>query len=229
MMFEMLKNKKKIVLFGGGNQVHYTIDIIEKEDKYNIIGIIDSIHEVGSERFGYKVIGRQEDIKYLTTKYDIDGGIITIGDNWVRYYISEQIKKLSPNFEFMNAIHPSVIIGKDVNIGFGVVVMAGVIINPRSTIGDHCFFATGAQIEHDCIIEDYASVSAGTVLGGYVCIKKYSAITLGVTILDRVTIGENTVVGSGSLVLKNIPDNILAYGNPCKNIRHRTQGEKFLK
>jgi acetyltransferase-like isoleucine patch superfamily enzyme len=107
--------------------------------------------------------------------------------------------------------------------------MAGVIINPMAKIGNHTFFATGCQIEHDCTIEDYASVSAGSVLGGYVHIKKYSAVTLGVTILDRITIGQNSVIGSGSLVIKNVPDNILAYGNPSKNIRFRAEGEKFLK
>jgi sugar O-acyltransferase (sialic acid O-acetyltransferase NeuD family) len=220
---------KKIVLFGGGNQVHYTLDIIEKQGLYKVIGIIDSVHDIGSERFGYKVIGRQEDIKSLIEEYEIEGGIITIGDNWIRYYVSQQIKSLIRDFEFVNAIHPSVVIGNNVQIGTGVVAMAGVIINPMAKIGNHTFFATGSQIEHDCIIEDFASVSAGSILGGYVQIKKYSAITLNVTILDRLIIGENCVVGSGSLVLKDIPDNILAYGNPCKNIRYRPIGEKFLK
>jgi sugar O-acyltransferase (sialic acid O-acetyltransferase NeuD family) len=220
---------KKIVLFGGGNQVHYTLDIIEKQGLYKVVGIIDSVHDIGSERFGYKVIGRQEDIKSLIEEYGIEGGIITIGDNWIRYYVTQQIKNLVRDFEFVNAIHPSVIIGNNVQLGTGIVVMAGVIINPMAKIGNHTFFATGSQIEHDCIIEDFASVSAGSILGGYVHIKRYSAITLNVTILDRLIIGENCVVGSGSLVLKDIPDNILAYGNPCKNIRYRPIGEKFLK
>jgi len=220
---------KNIVLFGGGNQVHYTLDIIQKQGLYNVVGIIDSVHDVGTERFGHKIIGRQEDIKSLIEEYGIEAGIITIGDNWIRYYISEQVKNLIKDFEFVNAIHPSVVIGNNVQIGTGVVVMAGVIINPMAKIGNHTFFATGCQIEHDCTIEDYASVSAGSVLGGYVHIKKYSAVTLGVTILDRITIGQNSVIGSGSLVIKNVPDNILAYGNPCKNIRYRGVGEKFLK
>lgn len=220
---------KNIVLFGGGNQVHYTLDIIQKQGLYNVVGIIDSVHDVGTERFGHKIIGRQEDIKSLIEEYGIEAGIITIGDNWIRYYISEQVKNLVKDFEFVNAIHPSVVIGNNVQIGTGVVVMAGVIINPMAKIGNHTFFATGCQIEHDCTIEDYASVSAGSVLGGYVHIKKYSAVTLGVTILDRITIGQNSVIGSGSLVIKNVPDNILAYGNPCKNIRYRGVGEKFLK
>jgi len=220
---------ENIVLFGGGNQAHYTIDIIEKEGKYNIIGIIDSVHEVGSERFGYKILGRQENLKELIPQYNISGGVISIGDNWSRSAVYQQIIKIIPNFTFVNAIHPSVVIGNTTEIGVGIVAMAGCIFNPKAKIGNFTFFATGAQVEHDNTIHDFASISAGSITGGYVTLGKYSAITLGVTVLDRIEIGENTVVGAGSLVIKSLPDNVLAYGNPAKIIRGRNQFEKFLK
>jgi sugar O-acyltransferase (sialic acid O-acetyltransferase NeuD family) len=220
---------KNIVIIGGGNQAHYTIDIIEKEGKYNVVGIIDSIHEVGSDRFGYKILGRQENIAEIIKQHQIQGGLITIGDNWIRHIVSNQILNLVPNFEFVNAIHPSVIIGNNVKLGVGITAMAGVIFNPKSEIGNFTFFATGAQIEHDCVISDFASVSAGSVTGGYVKLGKFSALTLGVTVLDRLEIGENTVVGAGSLVLKSLPSDVLAYGNPANVIRKRAIGEKFLK
>lgn len=220
---------KNIILIGGGNQAHYTIDIIEKEKKYNIIGIVDSIHEIGSKRFGYPILGRQENLKEIITQYDIYGGVISIGDNWSRYYVYNQIHELIPNFKFVNAIHPSVIIGNTTELGIGIVAMAGCIFNPKAKIGNFTFFATGAQVEHDNEIEDFASISAGSLTGGYVKIGKFSAITLGVTIMDRLEIGENTVIGSGSLVTKSIPSNVLAYGNPAKIIKNRVEGEKFLK
>jgi sugar O-acyltransferase (sialic acid O-acetyltransferase NeuD family) len=220
---------KKILVFGGGNQLHYTIDIIEKEKKYEIIGVIDSIHPIGSYRFGYKIIGRQEDIFEITNEYNVNAGLICIGDNWTRYVIHKQILEKLPDFEFVNAIHPSVIIGNNVKLGVGIVAMAGVIFNPLSVICDFTFFATGAQIEHDCYISEYCSVSAGTIMGGHVKLGAFSALALGVIVLDRLEIGENTVVGSGSLVLKSLPNNVLVYGNPAKIIKARNIGEKFLK
>jgi sugar O-acyltransferase (sialic acid O-acetyltransferase NeuD family) len=220
---------ENIVLFGGGNQAHYTIDIIEKEGKYNIVGIIDSVHDVGSERFGYKILGRQEDLKEIISQYNIYGGVISIGDNWSRYLVFQQILEITPDFVFVNAIHPSVVIGNTTEIGVGIVAMAGCIFNPKAKIGNFTFFATGAQVEHDNTIHDFASISAGSITGGYVILGKFSAITLGVTILDRIEIGKNTVVGAGSLVIKSLPDNVLAYGNPAKIIRSRNIGEKFLK
>ena len=220
---------KNVVIIGGGNQAHYVIDIIERAGHYNIVGIVDSIHEIGSDRFSYKILGRQENIVELINQHQIYGGIIAIGDNYARGNVYLQISSLVPSFEFINAIHPSVIIGNNVKIGKGVTAMAGVIFNPKSIIGDFTFFATGAQVEHDCIISDFASISAGSVTGGHVKLGKYSALTLGVTVLDRLEIGENTVVGAGSLVLKSLPSNVLVYGNPAKIIRNRDIGEKFLK
>ena len=222
---------KNIVLIGGGDQAHYTIDIINKMydgNKWNIIGIIDAQEEIGTTKFGYKIIGRQENIKELIHEFNIQGGVISIGDNWTRHYVAEQIKKLVPKFKFINAIHPSIIIGDNVELGEGIVAMAGCIFNPKAKIGNFTFFATGAQVEHDCVIGNYASISAGSITGGYVELGDFAALTLGVTVFDRIKIGKNSVVGAGSLVVKDLPDNVLAYGNPAKIIRGRKDKERFL-
>lgn len=221
-------SKPNILIFGGGNQSTYTIDIIKKENKYKVVGIIDSVKEIGSEVFGCKVLGRVEDLESICKEYDIYGGIIAIGDNYSRYLVRNQIDEIL-DFKFVNAIHPSVIISEGVKLGEGIVAMSGVIFNTNAHIGGQTFFATGCQIEHDCKIGRFASVSAGTVLGGHVKIGSFSALTLNVTVLDRIEIGDNTVVGAGSLVLKDLPNDVLAYGNPCKIIRTRKLGEKFLK
>jgi sugar O-acyltransferase (sialic acid O-acetyltransferase NeuD family) len=220
---------KNIVLFGGGLHVHYCIDTIEKEGKHQIIGITDPYKEVGADLYGYKVIGRQEDLLRLIERYDIYGGLITIGDNWERKHAFDVIHAIKPDFTFVNTIHPSAPIGRDVEIGVGNLIMAGAIINPGARIGNFCFVATGAQVEHDNVMHDFSSISAGSITGGKVEIGRFSAVTLGVTIADRLKIGENSVVGSGSLVLDDVPDNVLVHGSPAKVIRSRQPGERFLK
>lgn len=219
----------KIILIGGGTQLSYSIDIIEKQNLHSIIGILDSDKEIGAKLFGYKVIGRQEDIVNLISIYEIEGCLITIGDNWSRKKIYHQVSNLAPDLLWPNAIHPSVIIASFVSLGKGILAMAGVIINSGATLGDFTNFYTNCNVEHDCQLDDFSSISAGVVLGGKVKIGKYSAIALNATVFDRLTIGENTVIGAASLVTKNIPDNVLAYGNPARIIRNRELGEKFLK
>ncbi len=220
---------RNIVLFGGGLHANVCIDIIEKESKYTLVGIIDSKAKIGSEIFGYPVIGRQEDIIELKERFNIEVGLIAIGDNYERCLVRDVVVSKLPEFEFINAIHPSAIIGRNVKFGVGNVIMPGVIINPDSEIEDFCILNTGAQLEHNCFMGSFSHLSPGAVTGGKVRIGKFAAITLNATIIDRVNIGENTVVGSGSVVVKDLPDNVLAYGNPARIIRTRKPGERFLK
>lgn len=226
----MSSGNTNILLIGAGNHLQYSIDIIEKESKYQIIGILDSKEALrGKNLFGYNILGRPEEILDIVKSFKVTSGIVTIGDNWIRKKVSETITSQVPNFKFVNAIHPSVTIGSNVKLGHGVIAMAGCIINPGAILGNFTFLATGAQIEHDCVVDNYASISAGSIMGGHVRVGELSAITLGVTIVDRVSIGRNTVIGAGSLVTKTIPDNVLAYGTPAVIIRKREEGERFLK
>lgn len=218
-----------IVLIGGGTQVSYSIDIIEKQNLHKIVGIIDSNRPVGDSLYGYKVIGKQEQIIDLIAQYSIQGCVITIGDNWSRKKVYDQINSIIPTIEWPNVLHPSVIVANNVTFGKGILAMAGVIVNSNAHLGDFTNYFTNCNVEHDCYIDDFASVSAGAVLGGKVSIGKFSAVALNATIFDRLSIGSNTVIGAASLVTKDIPDNVLAYGNPAKIIRKREEGEKFLK
>ncbi len=218
-----------VVLIGGGTQVSYSIDIIEKQDLHKIVGIIDSGREIDDDLYGYKVIGRQENIEELVSIYKVEGCVITIGDNWSRNKVFHQVNNLLPSIKWPNVIHPSVIIANTAILGKGILAMAGVIINSNAYLGDFTNYFTNCNVEHDCYIDDFASVSAGVVLGGKVKIGKYSAIALSATVFDRLSIGQNTVIGAASLVTKDFPDNVLAYGNPAKIIRVREEGEKFLK
>jgi acetyltransferase-like isoleucine patch superfamily enzyme len=56
-------------------------------------------------------------------------------------------------------------------------------------------------------------------MAGNVTIGTGTTIGMGVNIINGVKIGNNTVIGAGSVVTKDIPDNVVAYGNPCRVIR----------
>jgi len=81
--------KDKILIIGGGTQLQCTVDIIEKENKYAIAGIVDSKADLGTFLFGYEVVGRQQELKSLVQKLNIAGGVISVGDNWIRKIIHD--------------------------------------------------------------------------------------------------------------------------------------------
>ncbi len=218
----------KILLIGASEHAKVVMDIVEKEGRHEIFGLIDTYKPAGGEIFGYKILGAEDMLANLFKDGKVCGGIVTIGDNWTRHKVVERIKSLAPNFLFVNAIHPSAILARGVTIGAGTVVMPGVVVNSESKIGEHCILNTQVSLDHDCEVGDFASLAPGVVTGGNVCIGKFSAVSLGAKIIHGVSIGEQTVLGAGAVAVKNIPSYCVAYGVPARVMRKREAGEKYL-
>jgi sugar O-acyltransferase (sialic acid O-acetyltransferase NeuD family) len=220
---------KKILLFGGGLHAQTCIDVIEKQGLYELAGIIDSVKDIGSSVDNYPVIGRINDLEAVIQRYNISAGFIGIGDNWSRKMVYDQIISKEPHFEFVNLIHPSAVTGKNVQLGKGVLIGAQSFVSSDCSVGNFVLLHQKSHIGLQNKINDFASVSLGSITGGKVEIGKYSAATIGVIISDRTKIGPHTVIGSGSLVLNDLPGYVMAYGHPAKIIRSRESGERYLK
>jgi sugar O-acyltransferase (sialic acid O-acetyltransferase NeuD family) len=140
---------------------------------------------------------------------------IAIGDNQTRRKVYENLEE--KNLLPCNAIHTSAIICSSATIGKnGVMISAGTIINPLTKIGNGAICNTGCIIEHDCIIGDFAHIAPSAILCGNVCIGDNSFIGAGSVIKQGIIIGKNVTIGAGTVVIKNIPDNSTAYGNPAQ-------------
>jgi len=214
----------KIIIIGAGGHSKVIVDIIHNEQKYEIAGFIDNNLPIGHKVLDYKVLGKEEEINTLINKHEIFGGIIAIGDNFIRSNVEKKIKQLCNEFEFINCIHPKSNIAFNVVMGQGNVVMAGATINTSSEISNHCIFNTNCSIDHDNRIENFVSVAPNAVTGGNVEVGELSAIGIGATITDQVSIGYNCIIGASSLVNKDAKSNSVYYGIPAKFIRTHEQG-----
>ncbi|QBA64954.1 acetyltransferase [Muriicola soli] len=219
---------KNVVIFGASGHGSVVMDCIEKEGKYKIVGFIDSIKKKGHLHNGYQILGTELDLPYIRDKYYVFGGIVAIGDNWTRKVIVNKISKLSPGFKFISTIHPFTSIGKNVTIGNGVVVAPGVVINANSSIRNHCILNTYSSLDHDSVLQEFSSLAPRVCTGGNFKLGKYSAVCLGSYVIENVSIDEHSVIGAGSLVLKDVGKNVVVYGSPAEIIRKREVGDPYL-
>lgn len=218
----------KIILIGARGHARAVADVIKAEGRYEIEGLLDSFQKPGTYCFGYKIFGGEKNLPQICNDLNIHKIIIAIGDNYQRQAMSERIKKKITNIEFISCIHPSAIIGSDVKIGAGTVVMPGTIIVSGSSIAEGCLLNTASSIDHDGIMMPWSSLGPGTIVGGRLHLGERSSINLGAKVVNDISIGNDTVIGAGSVVTKNIPDHVLAYGAPCRIIRSRAPNEKYL-
>ena len=131
------------------------------------------------------------------------------------------IESLNPDInKFTNIIHAGLDISKMSKIGRGVLINSKVSIAAHTTIGDFVSINRHVSIGHHTIINDFCSINPGVNIAGNVVIGEGTTIGMGTNILHQVKIGKNSVIGAGSVVTKDIPDNVVAYGSPCKIIRN---------
>ena len=115
-------------------------------------------------------------------------------------------------------IHPSAVIGTDVEIGIGSVVMAGVVINSSTKIGKGCIVNTSSSLDHDNIIEDYVHISPGVRTAGSVSIGKLTWIGIGSVVSNNVNIYSSCKVGAGAVVVKDITEPGTYVGVPVRRV-----------
>jgi sugar O-acyltransferase (sialic acid O-acetyltransferase NeuD family) len=216
-----LNTPLKIVVIGASGHAKVVIDIIEQQQCYRIVGLIDSFKERRTRLMGYEVIGSEDCIPNLMASGEVAGGFIAIGHNWIRHKMARTIHGLAPDFSFVNAVHPSARIAREVSLGHGIAIMAGVSVNPGTRIGDFCFINTNASVDHDNVLSEFSCLQPNAATGGNVKIGAFSAISIGANVIHGVTVGSHTVVGAGSTVLSDMPDSVVAYGTPCRVFRRR--------
>lgn len=130
------------------------------------------------------------------------------------------VETLNPNIDkFINIIHNGLDISHMSKLGHGILINSKVSIAAHTTIGNFVSINRHVSIGHHTTINDYCSINPGTNIAGNVTIGEGTTIGMGTNILHTVKIGKNSIIGAGSVVTKDIPDNVVAYGSPCKVIR----------
>lgn len=130
------------------------------------------------------------------------------------------IENLSPSTaKFINVIHSGLEISKMSKLGIGLLINSKVSIAAHTTIGDFVSVNRHVSIGHHTTIGNYCSINPGVNIAGNVNIGEGTTIGMGTNILNNIKVGKNSIIGSGSIVTKDIPDNVIAYGSPCKVIR----------
>ncbi len=137
----------------------------------------------------------------------------SVGDNNIRaklislferqqlnqYTLIDPSASVSPTAE----IQLSTYIGKNANINAKAIIGKGVIVN------------TAAVVEHECEVQDFCHIAPAAVLCGNVRIGEASFIGAHSVVRNNTTICSDVILGAGSVVVKNIIQGGIYYGNPC--------------
>jgi sugar O-acyltransferase (sialic acid O-acetyltransferase NeuD family) len=205
---------KRIVLLGAGGHAKVVWDSLSRmrdENAIQVVAVLDDDARLWGKAFmNLTVQGAIHEIAQVQA----EAAVIAVGDNAARRRVYETVKALG--IPLLNVIHPSAVIGADVQLGDGIVAFANVVVNVGSRIGDNVILNTACTVDHDCVIGAHAHIAPGVHLAGGVSIGEGTLMGIASSAIPLVDIGRWVTVGAGSVVVRNIPDNVTIAGIPAR-------------
>lgn len=209
---------ESLIIWGVGGHAEVVVDIIRLEGRYRISGFLDDTNPQrwATSFCGATILGGEAALGDLRNS-GARHLILAFGNNAARLARAELAT--ANGFTLATACHPRATIASNAKIGPGTVVAAGAVINPNASIGKNVIINTAASVDHGCIIADGVHVSPGVHLAGNVRIDRAAWVGIGATVKEGIRIGAGATIGAGSVVVRNIPPGVLAFGVPANVIR----------
>lgn len=150
---------------------------------------------------------------------------IAIGEPSVRKAVFSKV--IDAGYHCAILVHPDVNIPANAELKQGVIVQTRAVISCNTIIQENTFIQIAACIGHNCNVGAHNVISTNVVLAGACRTGEAVYIGIGVPIKESIEIGENSVIGMGSVVLRDIPENVIAMGNPARPMKHKDDSRVF--
>jgi sugar O-acyltransferase (sialic acid O-acetyltransferase NeuD family) len=202
----------KLLIIGASGHGKVVADIALKMNRWKYVGFLDDNETIKSS-MGLDVLGKSSDVISFIKDYDI---FVGIGNNQMRKKIQKKLEDAGANIPVL--IHPNAIIGEQVEINSGTVIMAGVIINCCTRICKGCIINTGVTIDHDNLLQNFVHLSPGVHLAGTVEVGQGTWLGIGSLVSNNVRISEGCIIGAGAVVIKDITETGTYVGVPVRRV-----------
>ena len=195
---------KPIVILGGGGHARVLVSCLQRLG-LNILGLAVPAESKVEDILGEKILGSDDDIlKYAPQEILLANGIGMIVGSDQRKKVARKFRK--SGYKFVTVRDPTAVVLSEVELGEGVQILAGVVVQPGVKIGADTIINTRASVDHDCIIGNDCHVCPGVTIAGSVTVGSETMIGTGSTVVPGVSIGNSCLVAASSVVFEDLPD-----------------------
>ena len=208
-------DRSAIVVVGGGGHAKVVIEILRAMGA-PVLGFTDPDPAAGADSLALR-LGADDALAELGAR-GFRRVFVALGENSVRVGIGARL--LGEGFELPNAVHPRATLSPTVQLGRGVAVMAGAVLNADTRVGDFAIVNTGATVDHDCCLGEGCHVAPGCHLSGYIHVGQEALLGVG-SVIDHdrpMTIGRRAVLGSGTVAIRDVPEGAVVAGSPARRL-----------
>lgn len=162
------------------------------------------------------VIGRVEEVPDDWGRGIFDALIVAVGNNRERERITCFLISKCPGVLMPPLVDPAAVLLGDCQPGAGSIVFPGAVISPGGRVGRNVIIGANATVGASVVLADYVNVAPGANIGSECSIGRGAHLGLGSSVLQLLSIGARSVVGAASVVLQDVPDDLIVCGSPAK-------------
>lgn len=138
---------------------------------------------------------------------------IAMGDpKWRKHYAEMMASKGACFYTYISS---EANVFKNAVIGEGSFISQWCVVSDNVSLGQHVVLHAFSVIGHDAVVRDYGTLLSAAFMGGYSEVGECSQMSPKSMIIPHKRIGSNVLVGAGSVVMRNVKDDISVYGNPA--------------
>ncbi|MDB4534168.1 hypothetical protein N9242_04785 [Vicingaceae bacterium] len=211
-----------ILIYGGGMLGRQVSHLVTNHfaDQFRILGfiddvqppgiaVVDSLETVGS--LDHVASNDQRGPKKVRVVFAI--GYTSMQGRWQAY---QNVK--SKGYDLVSLKHPNSSVEPSADLGEGVIVLAGAIVDQFVVVGDVSYLHNGSIVGENCNIGANNYVSAGATFGGSVVVGNNNFFGINSAVVNDITIGNNNFVNAGALIYRPL-------GNDLRMVEYREQRE----
>ena len=215
-----IKIKNVLFIYGSGGMGKEIVDLATRINNISgreTWGSIFFIDDYRTEDFFYNINVLNFENAILLNNSTNAECIIAVGEPRTRRKLFNKCKE--GNLRMANLIDPSAIVSSSAIFGTGIIACSNAFVSSECIIGDNVLLQPNSSIGHDTIIGRNSVISTFASIAGECKIGEGTFIGMVTSVKEKISIGNESIIGMGSAVFKDIPDGMIALGNPARIVK----------
>lgn len=216
----------RLLIYCGGGLGREYCDIAcrvnEKENRWTQIAFIDDAADHEREYYRREVYTFDEVCAFDRADCEF---VVANGNPETRSKLYQKMK--AAGFRGAVIIDPNACVSPSAAIGEGTVVSAHVLVSSLSTICENVILLPCVVIGHDTTIGAHSFVCCNTAVGGNVHVGERVYIGENAPVKENLNIGCDSIISMGAVVMRDVPENVIMFGNPARAMRNNDEKKVF--
>lgn len=219
----------KLMIYCAGGLGKEIFDLAKRlndsNKKWDDIFFVDDDPSLGNEFYGTKLFTYET----LLSRFNPDEFEVSIanGEPVINQLLYNKLR--SDNINLATLIDDTAIISHTAKIYDGAIITPYCSVSSNAVVNINASVNTKSIVGHDVVLGAHCVISSLVNIGGASTIGENSYIGMGVSIKEGKKIGKDTIIGMGSVVYDDIPDEVIALGNPARPMRKNIDKKVFKK